>query len=104
MKLADEFRRYSRRNPISMYYDKLIREMKLEAQEGGHHKVEQIAPEYYNDICRKLNNDGFEVMIYNFNIDNPSHMVYIVWDRERFEEALKDSDNIKLSDFHYGMI
>ena len=42
--IADEFKRKSRRNPIIMYYEKLIRDMKLEAEEGGHHKVIQIAP------------------------------------------------------------
>jgi hypothetical protein len=103
MKIAEEFRRYSRRNPISMYYERLLRVMKEEAQEGGHHRVEQIAPVYYNDICRKLQNDGFKVMIYNYKVDNPSHMVYIVWDEERFKEDLKDSD-ITLDKFHYGLI
>lgn len=103
MKLADEFRRYSRRNPISIYYDTLLSDMKQEAQEGGNHKIVQIAPDYYNDICRKLKNDGFEVMIYNFKVDNPSHMVYIVWDKERFDTDLKDSD-IDVKNFHYGLI
>ena len=102
-KIADEFKRYSRRNPITMYYEKLIDDMREEAREGGHHKVIQIAPTYYNEICKKLQNDGFTVIIYNFNIDNPSHMVYIVWDRERFDEALKDS-NIDTKTFHYGLI
>ena len=35
MKLADEFRRYSRRNPISIYYDTLLSDMKQEAQDGA---------------------------------------------------------------------
>ena len=101
--IADEFKRKSRRNPIIMYYEKLIRDMRLEAEEGGHHKVIQIAPSYYNEICKKLMKDGFTVIISNFNIDNPSHMVYIVWDKERFDEALKDSD-VDTKKFHYGLI
>lgn len=103
MKLADEFRRESRRNPMTMYYEKLLKMMREEAREGGHHRVEQVAPTYYNELCKKLQNDGFKVIIANFNVDNPSHMVYIIWDEERFNEDLKDSD-IDKSKFHYGLI
>lgn len=104
MKLADELRRASRRNPISIYYDMLIRDMRKEANEGGNHKIIQIAPTNYNAICKKLLNDGFDVKIYNFNIDNPTYMVYIVWDREKFDEVLKENTDIDTSKFHNGLV
>lgn len=104
MKLADELKRTSRRNPISLYYDKLVRDMREEAREGGAYRVVSISPKNYNPMCKKLMNDGFDVSIYNFNIDNPSHLVYIVWDKERFEESLKDNESIDIKTFHHGLI
>jgi hypothetical protein len=104
MKLADELRRESRRSPITLYYETLLRDMRLEAREGGNHKIVQIAPTYYNNICQRLLKEGFEVRIYNYKVDNPSHMVYIIWDKERFDESLKDNDDIDLKNFHYGLI
>ena len=50
MKLADELRRESRRSPITLYYETLLRDMRLEAREGGNHKIVQIAPKWYNTI------------------------------------------------------
>jgi hypothetical protein len=104
MKLAEEFRRESRRNPMTIYYETLLRDMRLEAREGGNHKIIQLAPNHYNTICKKLLNDGFEVRIYNYNVDNVSHMVYIIWDGEKFNEYLKDNTDIDPKNFHYGLI
>ena len=104
MKLADELRRESRRSPITLYYETLLRDMRLEAREGGNHKIVQIAPKWYNTIYQKLTKEGFEVKIYNYNVDNISHMVYIIWDKEKFDEVLKDNTDIDPNNFHNGLI
>ncbi len=104
MKLADEFRRECRRSQTVLYYEALLRDMRQEAREGGAYKVIQISPTYYNVICKKLITDGFDVRIYNFKVDNPSHMVYIIWDKEKFEKILSESEDINLKNFHYGLI
>lgn len=106
MKLADEFRRISRKSPTVLYYDMLIRDIKNEALEGGNHKTVTLSSESYNVICKKLLNDGFTVIIYNFNIDNPSHLTYIVWDKERFDKDFEENEDIKNKKIklHYGLI
>lgn len=104
MKLADEFRRACRRSPLVLYYDVLLRDMKLEAQEGGMYKVVTIANENYNAVCKKLLNDGFTVMIYNYNPENNSHMTYIIWDKERFDKDFAESEDSKDVKLHYGLI
>lgn len=103
MKLADELKRTCRRNPLSLYYDMLVSDMRKEAKEGGGYRVVSISPNNYNPLCKKLMNDGFDVRIYNFNVDNPSHLVYIIWDKDKFEEVLKESD-LDVKTFHYGLI
>ena len=104
MKYADELRRLSRRNPISVMYEILLRDLKLEAQEGGNHKVITLAKSNYNLITKKLLNDGFEVIINNYNNDNESYMTFIIWDKEKFNEALEEATDIDKSTFHYGLI
>ena len=104
MKYADELRRLSRRNPITNIYESLLRDFKLEAQEGGNHKVITFAKNNYNPIVKKLLSDGFTVIINNYDAEHESHMTYIVWDKEKFDEALKDSEDIDTSTFHYGLI
>ena len=104
MKYADELRRLSRRNPITNYYEALLRDLKVEASEGGNHKIIALAKDNYNLIAKKLLNDGFTVIINNYDVEHESHMTYIVWDKEKFDEALKDSEDIDTSTFHYGLI
>lgn len=104
MKLADELRRECRRNPISLYYTMLISDIWKEAREGGTHKVITLNTVNYNTICKKLLNDGFTVFIYNYNIENSSHMTYVIWDKERFDESFKDNKDAKDKPMHYGLI
>lgn len=104
MKLADEFRRMCKKSPLVLYYDVLLRDMKLEAQEGGTHKVITLANNNYNLICKKLINDGFTVMIYNYDETNNSHMTYIIWDKERFDKDFAENEDAKKVKLHYGLI
>lgn len=103
MKIADEFRRACRRNQMTIYYEMLLRDMRTEAREGGTHKIVHIASLNYNTICKKLLNDGFTVMIYNFDENNNTHVTYIIWDKERFDKdwECEEHENIKT---HYGLI
>ena len=104
MKFADELRRLSRRNQMTMYYEILMGDLRREAFEGGNHKVITLSSSNYNPICSKLLRDGFDVIINNYNPDNMSYMTYIVWDREKFNEALKEAEDIDPKSFHYGLI
>lgn len=104
MKYAEELRRLSRRHPHTIMYESLLRELKLEAQEGGNHKIVTFATSNYNPIAKKLLNDGFEVIINNYDAEHESHMAFIVWDKERFNEALKEAEDIDPKTFHYGLI
>lgn len=104
MKLADELRRESRRHPISLYYSMLIADIREEARHGGNHKVVTLSSENYNPICKKLLTDGFEVMIYNYDSNNSSHMTYIIWDKEKFNEAFNENKEAKDKPKHYGLI
>lgn len=104
MKFADEMRKLCRRNKITIYYERLLGDIKEEAFEGGTHKVITIASTYYNEICRRLTRDGFKVMIYNYNEANTSYMTYIVWDEERFYTDLKESTDINPKNFHTGLV
>lgn len=104
MRYADELRRLSRRNPITNIYESLLRDLKLEAQEGGNHKVVTFATNNYNPIVKKLLSDGFTVIINNYDAEHESHMTFIIWDKEKFDEALKDATDIDTSTFHYGLI
>ena len=104
MKYADELRRLSRRNPITNIYESVLRDLKLEAQEGGNHKVITFAKANYNPIVKKLLIDGFTVIINNYDEEHESHMTFVIWDKEKFDEALKDAEDIDTSKFHYGLI
>lgn len=104
MKYADELRRLSRRSPITNMYEALLRDLKAEAQEGGNHKIITFAKDKYNPIVKKLLSDGFTVIINNYDEEHESHMTYIVWDKDKFDEALKESTDIDTSTFHYGLI
>lgn len=104
MKYADELRRLSRRNPITNYYESLLRDLKVEASEGGNHKIITLAKNNYNLIAKKLLTDGFEVIINNYDEEHESHLTYIVWDREKFNEYMNDNTDIDKSTFHYGLI
>ena len=104
MKYAEELRRLSRRQPYILLYEGLLRDLKLEAQEGGNHKVVAFSTANYNPIVKKLLAEGFEVIINNYNEEHQSHMTFIIWDREKFDEALKDATDIDQSTFHYGLI
>ena len=106
MKLADEFRRISRKSPTVLYYDTLLRDIKSEALEGGNHKVVTLSSESYNIICKRLMADGFNVMIYNYNNENSSHLTYIIWDKERFDKDFKENEDVKNNNIklHYGLI
>ena len=104
MKYAEELRRLSRRQPYILLYEGLLRDLKLEAQEGGNHKVVAFSTANYNPIVKKLLAEGFEVIINNYNEEHQSHMAFIIWDREKFDEALKDATDIDQSTFHYGLI
>ena len=102
--LADELKRLSRRDKLILYYELLTSDLKEEAYMGGNHKVINIGSENYNAVCKRLLKDGFEVIINNYNHENPSYMVFIVWDKEKFEEALKENTDIDKTKFHYGLI
>ena len=104
MKFADELKRLSRRNQMTMYYEILMGDLRREAFEGGNHKIITLSSENYNPICHKLLRDGFEVIINNYNPDNMSHMTYIIWDKDKFNESLKDAEDIDPKSFHYGLI
>lgn len=104
MKFADELRRLSRRHPMTNYYEALLRDLKNEASEGGNHKIILLAKNNYNTIAKKLLNDGFEVVINNYDVEHESHMTFVVWDREKFNEALKEAEDIDPKTFHYGLI
>lgn len=104
MKYADELRRLSRRQPYILMYEGLLRDLKLEAQEGGNHKVVAFSKSNYNPIVSKLLKEGFEVIINNYDAEHESHMAFIVWDKEKFDEALKEATDIDQSTFHYGLI
>lgn len=104
MKYADELRRLSRRQPYILMYEGLLRDLKLEAQEGGNHKVVAFSKPNYNPIVSKLLKEGFEVIINNYDAEHESHMAFIVWDKEKFNEALKEATDIDQSTFHYGLI
>lgn len=104
MKYAEELKRLSRRHPHTLMYEGLKRDLKLEAQEGGNHKVIMLSKDNYNIIAKKLLTDGFEVIINNYKEDNESFMIFIVWDNEKFHEALKEATDIDKSTFHYGLI
>ncbi len=67
MKIADELRRLSRRNPMTIFYESLLRDLRLEAQEGGNHRVVTFAKSNYNPIVNKLLKDGFKVIINNYD-------------------------------------
>lgn len=106
MKLADELRRMCRKSKIVLYYDALLRDIKREAQEGGTHRVVTIADTNYNQVCKKLLNDGFTVMIYNFSEDNSSYVTYIIWDKERFDKDFAENEDVKNKKvkLHYGLV
>lgn len=104
MKYADELRRLSRRNPITNIYEGLLRDLKNEAQEGGNHKVIALAKDNYNPIVKKLISDGFTVIINNYDVEHHTHMTFVIWDKEKFDEALKEATDIDKSTFHYGLI
>ncbi len=104
MKFADELRRLSRRNQMTIYYEMLMGDLRREAFEGGNHKVVTLSKGNYNPICSKLLRDGFEVIINNYNPENMSYMTYIIWDKEKFNEALKEATDIDPKSFHYGLI
>lgn len=104
MKFADELRRLSRRNPITNYYEALLRDLKTEASEGGNHKIVTFATSNYNIITKKLLNDGFTVIINNYDESHESHVTYIVWDKENFDKYLEENTDIDTSTFHYGLI
>ena len=106
MKLADELRRISRKSPTVLYYDTLLRDIKSEALEGGNHKVVTLSSESYNIICKRLITDGFDVMIYNYNNENSSHLTYVIWDKERFDKDFKENEDVKNNNIklHYGLI
>ena len=103
-KYADELKRLSRRQPYILMYEGLLRDLRLEAEEGGNHKVVTFSKANYNLIVKKLLAEGFEVIINNYDAEHESHMAFIVWDKEKFEEALKDAEDIDKSKFHYGLI
>ena len=106
MKLADELRRMSRKSPTVLYYDALLRDIRTEALEGGNHKVITLSPDNYNVICKRLLSDGFSVMIYNYDAENPSHLTYIIWDKERFDNDFNENEEVKNKNIklHYGLI
>lgn len=104
MKFADELRRLCRRNQMTIFYEVLMGDLKKEAFEGGNHKIITLSSDSYNPICKKLLRDGFEVIINNYNPENMSHMTYIVWDKDKFNEALKEAEGIDQKSFHYGLI
>lgn len=104
MKYAEELRRLSRRQPYILMYEGLLRDLKLEAQEGGNHKVVAFSTANYNPIVKKLLAEGFEVIINNYDAEHESHMAFIIWDKEKFNETLKEATDIDTSKFHYGLI
>ena len=104
MKLADEMRNICRRPPSRLYYDNLIDEIRKEAREGGTYKITLIAPTNFNFVADKLIKDGFKVLIYNFNADNPSHMTYIIWDFTAFEKWLEEQESMTIEDFREGLL
>ena len=104
MKYADELRRLSRRNPLTNFYEGLLRNLKEEASEGGNHKIITLSKSNYNPVAKKLLNDGFTVVINNYDAEHESHVTYVIWDKEKFDEALKDAKDIDTSTFHYGLI
>ena len=105
MKLAEELNKIAHTDPMELYYAALERDMRAEAQEGGIHKIVAIADSMYNEVCQHLMDEGFEVMIYNYNAENPSHYVYIVWDSETFhKEFIDDNPNLKDVTLHFGLL
>lgn len=103
-KYADELKRLSRRQPYILMYESLLKDLRLEAQEGGNHKVVAFSKENYNPIVKKLLADGFEVIINNYDAEHESHLAFIVWDKERFDEILEEATDIDKTKFHYGLI
>jgi hypothetical protein len=99
MKLADEMRNICRRPPSRLYYDNLIDEIRKEAREGGAYKIVALSPNNYDFMAKKLVQDGFNVLIYNYNPENPSHMTYIVWDRPAFDKWLSEHEEMTIEDF-----
>ena len=66
--------------------------------------VVTFSKDNYNPIVEKLLKDGFEVIINNYDSQNESYMTFIVWDKEEFDNILKEATHIDTSKFHYGLI
>jgi hypothetical protein len=55
-------------------------------------------------VADRLIKDGFKVLIYNFNADNPSHMTYIIWDFPAFEKWLEEQEKMTIENFREGLL
>lgn len=106
MKLAEELREICNSDPMELYVEALKRDLRSEALEGGIFKIVSIAPNMYNDVCQMMMDEGFEVMIYNYKEDNPTHYVYIIWDSEKFHELINQNLSFHNEEvvLHYGLI
>ena len=104
MKYAEKLRKLSKTDKNIIMYEDLLEQLNLEAREGGNHMVATFSKTNYNPIVEKLLEDGFEVIINNYNADNESYMAFIIWDKEEFDKILKEATHIDTSTFHYGLI
>lgn len=104
MKYAEKLRKLSKTDKNIIMYEDLLEQLNLEAREGGNHMVATFSKANYNPIVEKLLEDGFEVIINNYNADNESYMTFIIWDKEEFDKILKEATHIDTSTFHYGLI
>ncbi len=106
MKLAEKLKTISRTDPMELYLNAIKRDMRAEAEEGGIYKIISVAADMYNDLCKAMMDEGFEIMIYNFKEDNSSYYVYIIWDKEKFDELIAQNESFTNKDvvLHYGLI
>ena len=104
MKYAEKLRKLSKTDKNIIMYEDLLEQLNLEAREGGNHMVATFSKVNYNPIVEKLLEDGFDVIINNYNADNESYMTFIIWDKEEFDKILKEATHVDASTFHYGLI